>query len=523
MGRYLQDNTRWVATAMLLVVLLVLPAAVEFLDQSFYISLVSRIMVMAIAALSLNLLMGYGGLISFGHAVYLGIGGYAVGIMAYYSVYDGPLQWAVGIAGSALFALIFGAICLRTRGVYFIMITLAFAQMVHFLGVSLEEYGADDGLVIFQNSQFPVLDLSDDITLYYVIFAIMVLTVLFLHRLVNSRFGMVVRGAKTNEERMRAIGFPPYRYRLVAFIIAGVICGIAGLLNANLETFVSPADMHWRKSAELIFMVVFGGLGSVFGAVWGAFLFLLLRDEVLDALTLHWAAIFGPLLIIVVLYARRGLDGFFDTVRSELGTASDAGSAGPIGRRIVAFAIDAVVVAAGVAAIVYAAIPVLEWALTGILVEAFGWPDIGGALTEVTVTLLILTAYVVWPVGYHIVMVASSRRGTLGKNLMGLAVVGPGGTRVLPRQAFQRIFMQLGGPTVVLLLAGTAIYHAVNLAAGDDVFPTIEDIAQPWLWGAAALCAIFAFVTAAANGDGRAWYDRMVVSRVIDAREAGDG
>ncbi len=299
-------NRRNVCSASLLLALALAPLILD--GQPFYIGVLSRAMILSIAALSLNLILGYGNMVSFGHAAYIGIGAYTVGIFAYYEIYDGFIQWPVGLAASAAVALIFGAISLRTKGVYFIMITLALTQMIYFLGVSVDEYGADDGLVIDVRSEFGgLLDLENRITLYYAIFVILLAVIAGMHRLVNSRFGMVIRGARSNEERMRALGYPVDGYKLAAFVIAGTICGLAGLLLGNYTNFVNPDMMHWTRSGELIFMVVLGGMGSVFGPVFGAIAFLLL-EEFLSDLTVHWQIIFGPFLILVVLFARGGID-----------------------------------------------------------------------------------------------------------------------------------------------------------------------------------------------------------------------
>lgn len=188
------------------------------------------------------------------------------------------------------------------------MITMALAQMIYFLGVSIDEYGADDGLVIDVRSEFAeLIDLEEGITLYYVIFFFLLLSIFVVRRLVNSRFGVVIRGSKSNEARMLALGYPVYRYKLTAFVIAGVICGLAGLLLGNFTNFVNPDMMHWTRSGELIFMVVLGGLGSIFGPMFGAFAFLLL-EEVLSDFTTHWQIIFGPFLILVVLFLRGGIN-----------------------------------------------------------------------------------------------------------------------------------------------------------------------------------------------------------------------
>jgi branched-chain amino acid transport system permease protein len=299
-------SRRNIFIAAFLAAVALLPVALA--DQPFYIGLISRAMILSIAAISLNLLLGYGNMISFGHAVYIGIGAYSVGIFAYYEIYDGFIQWPVGLAVSAAVALLFGAISLRTKGVYFIMITLALAQMLYFLGVSVDEYGADDGLVIDVRSEFAgLIDLEEGITLYYVVFACLLLTIFVVHRLVKSRFGVLIRGAKSNEARLLALGFPVTRYKLTCFVIAGVICGLAGLLLGNFTNFVNPDMMHWTRSGELIFMVVLGGLGTLFGPVLGAFTFLLL-EEVLSDWTIHWQVIFGPFLVLVVLFLRGGID-----------------------------------------------------------------------------------------------------------------------------------------------------------------------------------------------------------------------
>ncbi len=309
-GSLRQVNLRNGAAVVILVVFGLVPSLAEAFNQPFYVDIFSRLMILTIAAVSLNFILGYGGMVSFGHAAYLGLGAYAVGICAYYDVYSGWIQWPIGLAVSALFALLTGAICLRTRGVYFIMITLAFTQMAHFLFVSLAQYGGDDGMTIWNRSEFEgLLDLSDDTVLYYVIFGVLLLSLVAVHRLVNSRFGMAIQGAKSNEPRMQALGFPTYRYRLVAYIIAGTICGLAGILLGNYTEFVSPADMHWTKSGDLIIIVVLGGMGTFWGPVFGAVAFLLLEFFLSD-IVVWWHLIFGPLLILVVLFARGGIDSF---------------------------------------------------------------------------------------------------------------------------------------------------------------------------------------------------------------------
>ena len=297
-----------------------MPPMAAALDAPFYTDLFARMMISAIAAVSLNLILGYGGMISFGHAVFLGIGGYTVGILAYHEIESAWVQWPLALGISALVGLVFGAISLRTRGVYFIMITMALAQMVYYLAVSAEEYGSDDGLVIYERSGFgtELYDLNEPLHLYYTIFAALLLSLLVSWRITESRFGMVITGARSNEVRMEAIGFSTYRYRLTCFVIAGVMCGMAGILSANREDFVSPDLMHWMNSGELIFMVVLGGMGSLFGPLAGALAYKLL-SEFLSRLTEHWHLIFGPFLVLVVLFARGGIYGLVKWWEDRLG------------------------------------------------------------------------------------------------------------------------------------------------------------------------------------------------------------
>src|SRR6478752_8676566 len=200
---------------------------------------VTRILILGMAAVSLNLIMGFGGMVSFGHAVYLGIGGYAVGILAKEGINSGFVQWPVARLASGLFALGVGALCLRTRGVYFIMITLAFAQMIYYVAIGLDRYGGDDGLTIYKRSQFGgLLNLQNKAVFYYLCLVLLLASVYLVARIVNSRFGLVIRGARSNDRRMQAIGFPTFRYRLVCFVIAGALCGLAGALLANHTNFI---------------------------------------------------------------------------------------------------------------------------------------------------------------------------------------------------------------------------------------------------------------------------------------------
>lgn len=289
----------------------IVPLAASFGPKAYILALVTRIMILGIAAMSLDLLIGYGAMISFGHAAFVGIGAYSVAILASHGINDGLIQLGAALAVSCLFALFTGAISLRTKGVYFIMITLAFGQMLFFLTTSLAAYGGDDGLTLASRSLlFGSNMLKNDTVLYFVVFAFTAGTYLLLRAVVASRFGRVLRGISENSIRMLAIGFAPYRYQLTAYVIAGMIAGAAGCLLANQAEFVSPAYSTWQRSGDLIFIVVLGGLGTLHGAIIGAAVFSLLA-ELLSGFTEHWAMIFGPILILVVLFARGGLSGLF--------------------------------------------------------------------------------------------------------------------------------------------------------------------------------------------------------------------
>jgi branched-chain amino acid transport system permease protein len=304
-------KSRLLLWAIAVLALIAIPPLVLAIGQPFYLDLTRRIMILAIAAVSLNLILGYGGLVSFGHAAYLGIGAYTVGIMGFYGITSGWLQWPVAIAASALVALAIGAVSIRTSGIYFIMITLAFTQMLYYLGISIAEFGGDDGMRLKAKSQFPgLIDLRDPVAFYYLALALMLICVFLVYRIVNSRFGMVLRAAKSNDARTRAIGFSPYPYRLAAFVIAGAMCGLAGALYANHTNYITPGLMSWQQSGDIMFMVILGGMATTSGPVLGAFVLLLVED-LLSGWTQHWQVILGPLLILSVIFFRRGLAGIF--------------------------------------------------------------------------------------------------------------------------------------------------------------------------------------------------------------------
>jgi branched-chain amino acid transport system permease protein len=292
-----------------------LPLAATLTDQSFLMVLATRMMILAIAAVALDFVLGYGGLVSFGFSAFLGIGAYAVGIAAAHGLVEAAVAFPLAILAAALFGLATGAVAMRTSGVYFIMITLAFGQMAFFTAMSLSAYGGDDGLTIWRRSRlFGSRALEDPFVFYYLVFATL-LAVYWLGRLaVASRFGRVLSGCRQSPMRMRAIGIDPYRYQLAAYTIAAAVGGLAGALLANHTEFVSPAMMSWHRSGELIVMVVLGGMGTLHGAVIGAAAYLAL-EEALSHVTEHWRMVFGPILILIVLFGRGGIAGLVQRVR----------------------------------------------------------------------------------------------------------------------------------------------------------------------------------------------------------------
>jgi branched-chain amino acid transport system permease protein len=291
------------------------PLLATFKAEAYVLSLVTRVMIFAIAALALDLLIGYGALVSFGHAAFIGLGAYAVGILASHGINDALISLPLALAVSALFALATGIVCLRTKGVYFIMITLAFGQMAYFTASSLAPYGGDDGLTVRMRSTFAGLPIfANDRALYYVCLLALLGAYLLCRALVVSRFGRVYRGARENAQRLGTIGFDIYRFQLVAYIIAGMLGGLSGFLLANATDFVSPAYMSWQRSGELLIMVIFGGIGTLTGAIIGAAAFLL-AEEWLSGVTEHWKVIFGPLLVFVAVFARGGLIGVAERLR----------------------------------------------------------------------------------------------------------------------------------------------------------------------------------------------------------------
>jgi len=295
-------------TLFALALLIAVPWIAPIFDLEFYVSLVRRILIYALAATSLNLILGYGGMVALGHAAFFGAGAYAVAILGASGITAAAIVWPAAMLLAGVLALIVGAISLRTRGVYFIMITLAFAQMVYYVFISLRQYGGEDGLNLTGYSTLPGLDLANDTTFYYVTLAIFVIVMALFNRTVDARFGTALQGIRENESRMESMGYPVYRLKLVAFALSGAVAGLAGALLANHNLFVSPTLMHWTQSANLLIMVLVGGIGLRYGGVVGAVVMLLL-EEFLRQWTEYWHMPLGVLLLLVVLFAPRGLVG----------------------------------------------------------------------------------------------------------------------------------------------------------------------------------------------------------------------
>ena len=303
-------RNRWLVAVIALA--LGFPPLSALLGQDFYVSFASRVLIWGLLASSLNLLVGMGGMVSLGHAAFFGVGAYVVAILAL----DAPwlsgalIAWPLAMAINAVLALVVGAISLRTRGVYFIMITLAFAQMLYYVFISLKAYGGDDGMSIARRSGMPGLNMANDTAFYYVVLTILGVCLYALGRLKASRFGRVLHGIKDNEMRMESIGYATFRFKLTAFVIAGSVAGLAGALMANQNNFASPNMLDWDQSGTALVMVILGGLGSWWGGLAGAAAYLVL-EEVLTAFTRHWQIALGLILLGVVFFAPKGIAGLF--------------------------------------------------------------------------------------------------------------------------------------------------------------------------------------------------------------------
>ena len=306
-----------------LALLVVVPLWAHVADQPYTITLATRAAIFALAAVGLNFALGLGGLVSLGHAAFFGIGGYAMGVLAFHAqTYSPVISWPVEIAGttsmpiiwlvalcaSGLAALAIGALSLRTSGVYFIMITLAFGQMLYFFSVSWPAYGGEDGLSIYLRNRFPGLNTLVPIEFYGLCLAILCIVLALTARLARSPFGLALNAARQSAERVETVGIHANRIKLAAFVISGAITGLAGALFSDLNRFVSPAMFSWQTSGEIMVFVIIGGVARLFGPVVGALLFVAL-EHVLGGIGSYWHVALGALLLAIVLFGRGGLVG----------------------------------------------------------------------------------------------------------------------------------------------------------------------------------------------------------------------
>ena len=303
--------------------LLAVPLAGHVLDEPYLITLATRVAILGMAGVGLNLVLGYGGLVSLGHAAYFGIGGYVAGIVAHHALNQNPVLlwpftldgtnsmiaiWLLAMVTGALLALLIGSLSLRTSGVYFIMITLAFAQMLYYFTVSWPAYGGEDGLSIYLRNRLFGLETMDPMTFFLIVFVALLAVIGLVSRVVNSRFGLALNAARQNDARVRSVGIGVFRIRLTAFVASGAITAFAGALFVDLNRFVSPSMLSWHTSGEIMIFVILGGVARLWGPIAGAALYVLL-EQVLGGMTVHWQFWVGLLLVVVVLYARGGVMG----------------------------------------------------------------------------------------------------------------------------------------------------------------------------------------------------------------------
>lgn len=310
-----------IVTAVLIAALLVAPFAAQAIDEPFYVTLATRIAILALAATGLNIALGLGGLVSFGHAAFFGIGGYAAGILATHAFNGEPLFlglpgtnqmiviWLVGALAAGAAAFLIGLVSLRTSGVYFIMITLAFAQMIYYFAISWPAYGGEDGLSIYVRNTFPGANTLAPMPFFLICFGVLCVGLVAFWCLMNSRFGAALQAGRQNEVRLAAVGIAPFTIRLAAFVVSATLTAVAGALFADLNRFVSPSMLSWHMSGELIVLIILGGVGRLGGPLAGAALFVLF-EFALGGITERWQLFLGLVLLGVVLFARGGVMGF---------------------------------------------------------------------------------------------------------------------------------------------------------------------------------------------------------------------
>ena len=306
--------------------LLIIPAIGIIFNEPYYITLATKVIILGIAGIGLNLALGYGGLISFGHAAFFGIGGYVAAIMSYHALneellFEIPLAisgssemliiWPLAIVISAFFSLLIGLLSLRTSGVYFIMITLAFAQMLYYFSISWPSYGGEDGLSMHMRNTLPFINTMNPLNFFLICLVWFFIAIFITSKLISSPYGMALQATKQNEERVKSVGIETFKVKLIVFIFSGAITGLAGSLYADLNRFVSPSMLNWHTSGEIMVFVILGGIARLYGPLLGAAFFIIL-EQTLGLYTENWQFWLGLILILEILFARSGIMGLFD-------------------------------------------------------------------------------------------------------------------------------------------------------------------------------------------------------------------
>lgn len=309
---------------LILIFLFLVPLFSMLLNDIYITTLFSKIVILAIAGIGLNLILGYGGMVSFGHAAFFGLGGYVTGILAFHFNNYEPIQilvfefegtnqllfvWIFSLIFSSLLALFIGYFSLRTTGVYFIMITLAFAQMLYYFSISWPTYGGEDGLSLSLRNQIPFLNTMDSTTFFYICYVWLIITIILVKFILNSPLGISLKASKENEDRVRSVGINPKKVKLISFIISGAITGLAGSLYADLNRFVSPTILSWQMSGEIMILVILGGMFRLYGPILGAFFYIIL-EQFLGGITENWQFWLGFIILLEVLYAKAGIMSF---------------------------------------------------------------------------------------------------------------------------------------------------------------------------------------------------------------------
>jgi branched-chain amino acid transport system permease protein len=307
--------------------LVLLAAMIPAFGEIYYTRLATQIAIFGMVALSVDLLVGYAGLLTFGQAAFFGMGAYVTGVLTVNGVTSAFVVWPLAVAAAGLCALLIGALALRTSGFQFIMVTLAFAQMIYYFWLSLRQFGGENGFPLPARNNFGGLfDIENHVVFYYLVLTLLIIVVVVSLRIVGSQFGMVIQGGRDNLRRLAAIGFPPFRYRLVVFCISGAIAGLAGALLANHTTHISTELLSWQQSGNFLAMVILGSSGTLIGPVFGAAVFVFFQQIVSDW-TQHWLLFFGLLIVVRILLFKGSLWGFL--ARRDEPTAAGSAAVAP--------------------------------------------------------------------------------------------------------------------------------------------------------------------------------------------------